>query len=123
MEYVEELTLSCTRLQLNIAVDYGGQDEIVRVMRNVSEMSREGRLQASDIDEAFVSSLSDLRSSPPPDLIIRTGGDKRLSNFLLWHLAYSELEFAEELWPDFKVEQLSKIIDGFKARQRRYGST
>ena len=122
MEYVEELTLSCTGLQLNIAVDYGGQDEIVRVMRNVSEMSREGRLQASDIDEAFVSSLSDLRSSPPPDLIIRTGGDKRLSNFLLWHLAYSELEFADELWPDFKVEQLSKIIDGFKARQRRYGS-
>lgn len=122
MEYVEELTSSCTRLQLNIAVDYGGQDEIVRVMRDVCEMSKEGRLQASDIDEAFVSSLSDLRSSPPPDLIIRTGGDKRLSNFLLWHLAYSELEFVDELWPDFKVEHLCRIIDGFKARQRRFGS-
>ena len=122
MEHVEELTSSCTRLQLNIAVDYGGQDEIVRVMRSVSEMSRDGRLQTSDIDEALVSSLSDLCSSPPPDLIIRTGGDKRLSNFLLWHLAYSELEFADELWPDFRVEQFSMIIDGFKSRQRRYGS-
>ena len=122
IEYVEDLTSSGERLHLNIAVDYGGQDEIVRVMRNVSVLSRNGHIQASDIDEAFVSSLSDLQASPAPDLIIRTGGDKRLSNFLLWHSAYSELEFCDKLWPDFKVQDLSGIIEDFRRRDRRYGT-
>lgn len=122
MGYVELLTASCTRLHLNIAVDYGGQDEIVRIMRNVSDMSKDGKINASDINEAFLSSLSDLPSTPPPDLIVRTGGDKRLSNFLLWHAAYSELEFCDKLWPDFKVDDLKRIMHEFRGRERRFGT-
>ncbi len=122
MIFVEELTSSCTRLQLNIAVDYGGQDEIVRTLRTACEMAVKGNLASHDINEELISSLSDLRASPPPDLIIRTGGDKRLSNFLLWHSAYSELEFCNMLWPDFKVQDLSEIVDEFRGRERRFGT-
>jgi undecaprenyl diphosphate synthase len=122
MIFVEELTSSCTRLHLNIAVDYGGQDEIVRTMRTACEMAVNGDLASHDINETLISSLSDLSASPPPDLIIRTGGDKRLSNFLLWHSAYSELEFCNMLWPDFKVQDLSKIVDEFRGRERRFGT-
>jgi undecaprenyl diphosphate synthase len=122
MVFVEELTSSCTRLQLNIAVDYGGQDEIVRTVRAACEMAVKGNLASHDINEELISSLSDLSASPPPDLIIRTGGDKRLSNFLLWHSAYSELEFCNMLWPDFKVQDLSEIVDEFRGRDRRFGT-
>jgi undecaprenyl diphosphate synthase len=122
MIFVEELTSSCTRLNLNIAVDYGGQDEIVRTMKTACEMALKGDLASHDINETLISSLSDLSASPPPDLIIRTGGDKRLSNFLLWHSAYSELEFCNMLWPDFKVQDLSKIMDEFRGRERRFGT-
>lgn len=122
MEYVELLTASCGRLQLNIAVDYGGRDEIVRIMRKVSDMSKGGEIDASAINEAFVSALSDLPSMPSPDLIIRTGGDKRLSNFLLWHSAYSEIEFCDKLWPDFKADDLKRIIVEFRGRERRFGN-
>lgn len=122
MILVEDLTSDCTRLHLNIAVDYGGQDEIVRAMKTACEMVQNGRLASKDIDEHFISSISDLSSAPPPDLIIRTGGDKRLSNFLLWHSAYSELEFCDLLWPDFKVQKLAEIMDEFRGRERRFGT-
>jgi len=79
-------------------------------------------LAPHDINEELISSLSDLSASPPPDLIIRTGGDKRLSNFLLWHSAYSELEFCNMLWPDFEVQDLSEIVDEFRGRDRRFGT-
>lgn len=122
MEFVEDLTSQGRRLQLNIAVDYGGQDEIVRAMQTACSRAISGKLAISDINEAFISSISDLGSAPPPDLIIRTGGDKRMSNFMLWHLAYSELEFCDMLWPDFSVKDLNRILNEFRGRDRRYGT-
>lgn len=121
MERVEKLTQNGKRLNLNIAVDYGGRDEILRVIRRAAEMVRDGALAAAEIDEAFVARNSDLAESGQPDLVIRTGGDKRISNFLLWHIAYSELEFVDALWPDFTAGALEGIVANFGNRERRFG--
>lgn len=121
MERVEALTQNGKRLNLNIAVDYGGRDEILRVMRVAADMVRDGAMTSAEIDEDFVTRHSDLAASGQPDLVIRTGGDQRISNFLLWHIAYSELEFVDALWPDFTAAALEKIIANFGNRERRFG--
>lgn len=121
METVEAVTANGTKLNLNIAVDYGGRDEIVRVMRIAADRVRDGTMASADIDEAFVVRHSDLAVSGPPDLVIRTGGDRRISNFLLWHIAYSELEFVDALWPDFTAPALQTIVGRFAGRARRFG--
>ena len=118
---VEELTQSGSRLNLNIAVDYGGRDEILRVMRHAARLARDGQIAPEDVTEDFFTANSDLAASGCPDLVIRTGGDRRISNFLLWHIAYSELEFVDELWPDFSAEALGKIVAAFGKRERRFG--
>lgn len=121
MERVEALTQNETKLNLNIAVDYGGRDEILRIMRRSADMVRDGAITSAQIDEAFVAKHSDLDASGPPDLVIRTGGDRRVSNFLLWHIAYSEFEFVDELWPDFTAAALQAIVSRFDKRERRFG--
>ena len=120
VNWVENLTSDCTGLNLNIAIDYGGRNELVRIIEKVVADSAAGTL-CSPIDEQAITARSDLPLGPPPDLIIRTGGDRRISNFLLWHIAYSELDFVDKLWPDFSDNDLGAAVDRFRARSRRYG--
>ena len=115
----EAATQKCTGLQLNIAVDYGGRDEILRA---VNKFMCANIATSSKIDEATLRKYSDLKDQPDPDLIIRTGGDQRLSNFMLWHAAYSELSFVDTLWPDFSVQELSSAMKSFDAQNRRFGT-
>lgn len=117
MHNSEDATQNCTGLKLNIAVDYGGRDEILRAV-NQFIAKNVGGLQ---IDEASLKKYSDLKDQPDPDLIIRTGGDQRLSNFMLWHAAYSELSFVDTLWPDFFTGDLDLVLTNFGTRTRRFG--
>ena len=119
MHSSEAATQKCTGLQLNIAVDYGGRDEILRA---VNKFMCANIATSSKIDEATLRKYSDLKDQPDPDLIIRTGGDQRLSNFMLWQAAYSELSFIDTLWPDFSVQELSSAMKSFDARNRRFGT-
>ena len=121
MTRVEELTQTGRKLDLNIAVDYGGRDEILRVMRHAADLARAGELSSAEIDEDFFRRHSDLADTGYPDLVIRTGGNRRISNFLLWHIAYSELEFVDALWPDFTASSMAEILGRFGNRERRFG--
>ena len=119
MSKSESATKACTGLKLNIAVDYGGRNEIIRA---VNAIIQDNGLNNKEISEADISDYSDLKGQPDPDLIIRTGGDKRLSNFMLWHAAYSELDFIDTLWPDFSPSELDVALARFHAASRRYGA-
>ena len=121
MNNSENETENCTGLQLNIAVDYGGRDEILRVLNELVQEGRSHKGPFKEIDEACFKSYSDLKNQSDPDLIIRTGGDKRLSNFMLWHAAYSELDFIDTLWPDFNEIELATALDRFNEKERRFG--
>ena len=122
MYEVETLTQGGTRLILNIGIDYGGRDEILRATNKLIDGVLGRKILPSDVDEDLFSKYTDLLfNRPDPDLIIRTGGDRRLSNFMLWHAAYSEIEFTDTLWPDFDHNHLAKSIEGLKSRNRRFG--
>ena len=121
MDRVEQLTAGNSRLNLVIAMNYGGRWDMVQAARRVSEDVAAGRLAAADIDESVVASYFPLAELGDPDLLIRTGGEKRLSNFLLWQLAYTELFFSDTLWPDFDTAELDRAIDDYQHRQRRFG--
>lgn len=112
-----------TKLHLNVAVNYGGRWDIVQAARKVAMAVERGDLTAETIDEAMFDSLTSLSEVPPLDLFIRTGGDHRISNFLLWQLAYAELYFTETLWPDFNQAALQLAINDFARRERRFGRT
>ncbi len=117
----EALTADNRRLRLVVAFNYGSRDEIVRAVRRIAEQAAEGSLPAAMIDEGVLSSHLDTAGMPDPDLIIRTGGDLRLSNFLLWQAAYAELVFMPVFWPDFDATHLGAAIEEFGTRDRRYG--
>lgn len=119
----EKLTANNTGLHLVLAVAYGGRWDIVESTRRVAERVAAGELQPGDIDESVVASELALHGMPDPDLLIRTGGEKRISNFLLWNLAYSEMWFTEVLWPDFRERHFDEALTFFGKRQRRFGST
>ena len=119
MDKSESATKACTGLKLNIAVDYGGRDEIIRAM-NAFILDKGSNNK--EISEADLSDYSDLKGQPDPDLIIRTGGDKRLSNFMLWHAAYSELDFIDTLWPNFLPSEFDAALTRFNNTKRRYGA-
>ena len=108
-------------LNLTIAINYGSRDELLRGIRAVSLDVKEGRLQPEELDEAVFSSYLDTKELPDPDLLIRTSGEMRLSNYLLWQLAYSEFYFTDVPWPDFHEEELKKAIDTYEHRDRRFG--
>ncbi|MCL2571000.1 MAG: isoprenyl transferase [Defluviitaleaceae bacterium] len=118
---LEDITKDKTGLHVVLAVNYGGRDEIVRATRKLAKEAAQGRLDPEKIDEDVLSKMLDTSTLPDPDLIIRTGGDLRLSNFLLWQLAYAEMYVTETLWPDFTVKELEKALYSFQGRDRRFG--
>ncbi|MEM7292541.1 MAG: isoprenyl transferase [Pseudomonadota bacterium] len=123
MHEAEKLTSQNTHLNLNIAVNYGGRWDIVEAARKLAQQVEAGILHADDIDtSAFAQALS-LADQPDPDLLIRTSGEVRLSNYLLWQLAYTECYFTDVLWPDFGKPELQEAIDWFGQCNRRYGKT
>ena len=123
INHATDLTLSNTGLQLNIAVNYGGRWDVAQSCKAVAEKIERGELSANDVDAELVNQHVCLSGLPDPDLFIRTGGEKRISNFLIWQLAYTELYFTDVLWPDFDKEELSEALSWFSSIQRRFGKT
>ncbi len=119
----EQQTAANSRLELVIAANYGGQWEITRAARKLAERVAAGELQPSEITPEAITAASSLPDLPAPDLFIRTGGEHRISNFLLWHLAYTELYFTDLLWPEFDAGELDKALQWYANRQRRFGRT
>jgi len=119
----EAQTANNDGLHLIIAVAYGGRWDITEAARRVCRKAVDGDLQVDEVDEQMLAGEMQLAGVPDPDLLIRTGGEQRVSNFLMWHLAYAELYFCDMLWPDFREADLDAAIDYFAARQRRYGHT
>jgi len=110
-----------TEMDLNLAVSYGSRAEIVEAVRSIGESVRRGQLPVSAIDEALISARLQTAGQPDPDLLIRTSGELRLSNFLLWQVAYSELFVTDTYWPDFRRPQLEQALESYQSRDRRYG--
>jgi len=106
---------------VTVAADYGGRWDIANAMRLIAEQVRDSGLDTEAIDIDLVHSFTQLSELPEPDLCIRTGGERRISNFLLWQFAYTEFHFTECLWPDFSETELQRAIDDFASRQRRFG--
>ena len=118
-----ESTSSNTGLLLNLAVNYGGRAELVRAVKNICIQAKSGQLHEDQIDEALISSHTYTPDVPDPDLIIRTSGERRMSNFLIWQAAYSEYYFTEVLWPEFSKEDFYRALQEFQQRDRRMGRT
>lgn len=116
-----EQTKHCTGLTLNLALNYGGRKEIVDAVRTISHMVKSGQLDADDIDESLFSNNLYTANLPDPDLLIRTSGEFRISNFLLWQLAYTEIYISDLLWPDFRRMDLYNAIRSYQKRERRFG--
>ncbi len=119
----EKLTEKNSGLTVVVAANYGGRWDILNAVRQIAEQASEGEISASDIDHKMLESRLALYEYPEPDLFIRTGGEKRISNFLLWQLAYTELYFTETLWPAFSEAEFNEALDCFSSRQRRFGRT
>ena len=120
---VKKLTENNRKMVLNLALSYGSRDEIIFAVKKMISDNREGKLDIDDIDNDTVGRYLYTNNIPDPDLLIRTSGEYRISNFLLWQLAYSELYFTDVLWPDFKKDDLLKAIAVYQCRERRFGLT
>ena len=120
-EDVEAKTAENTGICFTIAVNYGGRDEIVRAVRKLAGEAAGGTLAPEAIDEAMISAALDTAGMPDPDLLIRTGGEQRLSNFLLWQSAYTEFYYTDKYWPDFDLDELKRAVAWYSGRQRRFG--
>lgn len=121
IDELEEVSSVNTGLNFTIALNYGSRDEIVRAVRSIVRDSETGLLSADDITEDLISRRLDTKDIPDPDLLIRTSGEQRLSNWLLWQLAYTEFYFTDILWPDFDKEQLIRAVEYYNTRERRFG--
>jgi undecaprenyl diphosphate synthase len=111
------------RMQLNIAANYGGRWDIAQACRQLAERALRGEIDAGDIDEQAIDACLVTAGIPEPDLFIRSGGERRISNFLIWQLSYTELYFCDVLWPDFSTPELNQAIDWYRDRERRFGKT
>ena len=118
---LEEATKDNDGLHFQIALNYGGRDEIVRAVKKTCEKVQAGELKIDDINQELFGEMLDTHGLPEPDLLIRTSGEQRLSNFLLWQLSYSELYFTDVYWPDFDEQEFARAIEDYQQRQRRYG--
>lgn len=118
---LEEATKNNDGLNFQIALNYGSRDEMLRAMKAMCVDVQEGKISIDNLDESMFESYLDTKDIPDPDLMIRTSGEQRLSNYLLWQLAYSEFYFTDVLWPDFSKEDLVKAIEYFDGRDRRFG--
>ena len=117
----EESTKDNDGLHFQIALNYGGRDEIVRAVKKITEKAAKGELSPEDVTEDYLSGMLDTHGLPEPDLLIRTCNEQRISNFLLWQLAYTEFYFTPVAWPDFTKEELIKAVEAYNHRDRRYG--
>ncbi len=123
IDHAERLTASNQGLHLYVAVNYGGRWDITQAVRRLAREVASGVLDPAEIDSEVIASRLSLHGVPEPDLFIRTGGEQRISNFLLWHLAYTELYFTECLWPEFDRDEFERALASFARRQRRFGQT
>ncbi len=123
MEMSEQRTAENNRLHLIVALSYGARQEIIAAARDLAAEAAKGHLDPNDIDEAMFNSRLTTTDIPDPDLLIRTSGEQRISNFLLWQSAYAELVFTDTLWPDFAKADLQAAVDEYNRRERRFGST
>jgi len=121
MNSLEEETAHNTLVHLTIALNYGGRDEVARATRRLAQDVADGLLSPEDVDEETLPKYLDTHVLPDPDLVIRTSGEARISNFLLWQSAYSEYEFIDTLWPDFKAEEFARLCASYGGRDRRFG--
>ena len=121
MEQLEQATRDNTGLHFQIAINYGGRDEIVRAVRCLADSVASGNMKSDDITEEVLGNTLDTHGLPEPDLLIRTCNEQRISNFLLWQLAYTEFYFTPVAWPDFSKEELEKAVEAYNKRDRRYG--
>jgi undecaprenyl diphosphate synthase len=121
MELTESLTASNDRLYLAFAINYSGRDDILRAVKRISQKVARGEIDISEIDDRLISQELDTRNFPDPDLIIRTSGELRISNFFLWQSAYSEFYFTSVLWPDFDEKEFDLAIEAYQSRKRRFG--
>jgi undecaprenyl diphosphate synthase len=122
MDEAEAMTQGCTGTNLTIALNYGGRDEVTRATQRLARDVAEGRLDPEDVDEETLPRYLDTCVLPDPDLVIRTSGEARISNFLLWQSAYAEYEFIDTLWPDFTRDVFTELLKGYGARERRFGA-
>lgn len=118
---LEEKSADCTGLTFTVALNYGGRDELVRAIKKMTNDVKNGKLDSDHISEEIFSNYLDTKGIPDPDLMIRTSGEQRISNYLLWQLAYTEFYFTDVLWPDFNKKELEKAIAYYAGRDRRYG--
>jgi len=123
MARVESRTMANAKLVMNVAVNYGGRWDIVSAARSLAQQARDGQIDPATIDEAAFHRNTQLADWPDPDLFIRTGGETRISNFLLWQIAYAELYFTDTLWPDFDAKAFDAALDDYRRRERRFGRT
>ncbi|WP_417721661.1 polyprenyl diphosphate synthase [Salipiger sp.] len=121
MDELELMTADCTGVNLTIAINYGGRDEVARATRRLAHDVAAGKLRPEDVGEETLPKYLDTYVLPDPDLVIRTSGEARISNFLLWQSAYAEYEFVDTLWPDFTGAEFGRLVTAYGRRERRYG--
>lgn len=121
IQELEKFSAQNTGLHFQVALNYGSRDEITRAVQKMAEDVKQGSLLPADITEQTISSYLDTKGIPDPDLMIRTSGEQRLSNYLLWQLAYTEFYFTDVLWPDFDQNELEKAVEYYQSRDRRFG--
>jgi len=117
------ITAGNTRMTLVLALSYSSRWEIIKAVKTIAERVEKKEISAADIDESLFNSVLCTAGFPDPELLIRTSGEQRISNFLLWQIAYAELHFSDKLWPDFRKEDLYEAILDFQGRERRFGKT
>ena len=121
MDEAAHVTMNNTGMTLNIAFNYGARAEIIDAIKSIAAQVMEGKIKTDDIDEKIISAHLYTKGQPDPDLLIRTSGEERISNFLLWQLSYAELYFTDKCWPEFNEEEFSKALTSYAQRERRWG--
>ena len=122
MDHLEEMTSANGLVHLTVALNYGGRDEVTRATQRLAREVAAGRIDPDAVDAEMLARFLDTGTLPDPDLVIRTSGEARISNFLLWQSAYAEYEFVDTLWPDFRAEDFARIVQQFGGRERRFGA-